>query len=146
MKQISTLLLLALVSGSVWATGNKTEIQIFVDYRGANNYDYKLVSRADQIVSASYLYPELAVTDNAACFKGNPKEAIVLFDKMVRSMNNKDMRDILAWGEVFQDEKQTLKPALRIYAEDEYGVEFVWFERIRECDRWSTPEERRRRP
>ena len=121
------------------------EIQIFMDYRGYNDYSVKYVSTFDQVISAGLLYPS-EFARNGACFAGSPEAAVELFEAMVDEMNYTSHRDVRVHGTVFFDGGDTGKPALQIYATDEMGQGFVWFDRIRKCDRWSTPEERANRP
>lgn len=118
------------------------EIQIFLNYRGSNDYDSKLVSNWEQPVTAEYLY----ITHdeeplNGACFKGNPDEALNLFSHMVEIFNNDTGRSIETWGDVYYDESIQAH-ALTIYERNEEGITTTWFQRMRECIRWSTPEER----
>ena len=118
------------------------EIQIFLNYRGSNDYDSKLVSNWEQPVTAEYLY--IAHDEeplNGACFKGNPDEALTLFSHMVEIFNNDTGRSIEAWGDVYYDESIQAH-ALTIYERSEDGITTTWFQRMRECVRWSTPQER----
>jgi hypothetical protein len=118
------------------------EIQIFLNYRGSNDYDSKLVSNWDQPVTAEYLYVNHDEQPlNGACFKGNPDEALNLFSHMVEIFNNDTGRSIESWGDVYYDEA-TRAHALTIYERGEDGITTTWFQRMRECVRWSTPEER----
>jgi len=117
------------------------EIQIFVDYRGYNDYSYKYVSTFDNVLSADIIYPT-ETSSNGACFAGNPEAATELFYQMVERMNAETGKNVQINAEVFFDGYDTAKPALRVSGSDEYGRPFVWFDRIRKCDRWSTPEER----
>lgn len=121
------------------------EIQIFMDYRGYNDYSVKYVSTFDQVISAGLLYPS-EFARNGACYIGNPEAALDLFAAMVDEMNYISHRDVRVNGTVFFDGGDTNRAALQIYATDEVGQGFVWFDRIRKCDRWSTPEERANRP
>ena len=121
------------------------EIQIFMDYRGYNKYAIKYVSNFDQVMSAGLVYPG-QYASNAACYAGDPDAAIEVFQIMVDRMNAESGRAIRVNPTVFFDGGDTNKAALQVYAVDEYGQGFVWFDRIRKCDRWSTPEERANRP
>ncbi len=120
----------------------ETEIQVFLGYRGFDDYDSKLVSTFDNVVSAGWVHIEIDEEPvNGACYKGDPNEALRLFKKMVRKFNREEDRNIKVWGEHYYDE--SIKAgALRIYEKDETGYTTTWFPRMRECIRWSTPEER----
>lgn len=118
--------------------GPKTEIQIFLGYRGLNDYDAKLVSDREYVVNAGVLYfsPNEDPT-NAACYKGDPWAALELFQDMVYEMEH----PVSIRGTVVQDGLFG-RPYLRILEFDPVYGERVWFERLRECVRWSTPLER----
>lgn len=123
----------------------ETEIQVFVDYRGYDDYAVKYVSTLSQVVSAGILYPS-TYNRNAACFMGNANEALRVFEAMVDEMNFLEGRQVQLYGRVYFDAADTQKDVLAIDAIDESGQEFSWFKRIRECDRWATPEEKSNRP
>jgi hypothetical protein len=124
------------------ATTSNAEIQIFLNYRGSNDYDSKIVSNWDQPATAEYLYVAHDEQPlNGACYKGNPDEALSLFSHMVELFNNDTGRSIEAWGDVYYDEA-TRAYALTIYERSEDGITTTWFQRMRECVRWSTPAER----
>lgn len=122
----------------------KAEIQIFMDYVSYDQYSIKYVSTRNNLFSAGLLYPS-EIAQNAACYKGSPESALGLFRDMVDEMNFVDHRDVRISGNVYMDRNRTGKPALRISARDEEGKDFVWFDRIRECARWSTLSERSNR-
>lgn len=121
------------------------EIQIMIDYRGYNNYAVKYVSNFDQVVSAAYLLPT-TLTPNGACYKGNPNDAAALFNEMVARLNYEGNRHVTADVSVYFDAGDTNKPVLHVNAYDEITGPFEWFPRIRQCDRWSTAEERANTP
>ena len=122
----------------------ETEIQVYLGYYGADDYAAKYISTLSQVVSAGYLYPD-ATLRNAACFKGNPQEALRVFEEMVYEMNFLERRRVGFRGWVYFDAADTQRDVIAVNG-IENGREFVWFPRIRECHRWSTPEERSRRP
>ena len=118
------------------------EIQIFVNYRSANDYDQKVVSTIESPVSAALVYAPYDVpATNGACYKGEPKEALDLFMQMVSIYNDDTGRSITAWGEPYFDQDLNAV-ALTIYEKDESGYVNTWFPRMRECVRWATPAER----
>lgn len=114
------------------------EIQIFFNYYGYNRYSKKIVSLPDRLFSAGYLYPNGSRT--AACFKGEPYAAAALFQEMVAQFNAETGRSLNANTSVYFDPR-TSKPALHIEAYEPFGPPWVWFPRMRECDRRATPEE-----
>jgi hypothetical protein len=117
------------------------EIQIFLNYRGPNDYDLKLVSYPERPVSATLLDPSKTPADNGACYMGDPDAALQLWNVMVRMMNIQTRDAVRSFGSVYFD-PYIGKPALRLLGVDPYGRVFEWFPRMRECDRWSLPEER----
>lgn len=121
------------------------EIQVFIDYRGFDNYAYKYVSTPERLISAGYLYPSNLPYDNGACFKGDAFAARDLFEQMVWLMNDKNKSYTEPLVTVEYD-KTTYKPYLKIEAIDVYGRLIEWFPRLSECIRWSTPDERRLEP
>lgn len=144
MKSLIVLTISAM--GLAWGSiaSAKAEFQIFLNYRGANRYDAKLVSDWDYVVTAAVLYfrPEETPT-NAACFKGDPREAVQLFQAMVNVMNRRRKgHAVKHWAEVFQDPASG-KMAISVVELMPNGSEKPWFPRIRECTRWSTALERK---
>lgn len=120
----------------------KAEIQIFLNYRGVNRYDAKLVSDWDYVVTAAVLYFQANERPtNAACFKGDPQEAVELFEAMVQEMNRGRKKRIGHWAETFLD-PDSGKLAIRVVEVLRDGRERPWFPRLRECTRWSTRSER----
>lgn len=114
------------------------EIQIFLGYRGVNDYDAKLVSDHDYVVTAAVLYfSQGEKPTNAACYKGDPWAALELFQEMVNQMEY----PVTIRGTVVRDGLFG-RPYLQIMEFDSILGERVWFSRLRECVRWSTPLER----
>lgn len=114
------------------------EIQIFLGYRGYNNYDSKVVSTQNNPLSIDYIY---SGDRAAACYKGDPSEALRLFGAMIDRYNYENRRAIRFTGANFYYYSDG-KGALQVESKDERGESFVSFPRIIECDRWSTPAER----
>jgi hypothetical protein len=114
------------------------EIQIFYGYHGYDDYDYKVVSTSYDPLSIQ------AILDGhrtAACYKGDPEEALDLFEHMVDLYNYDNRRDIeMVDGDYYF--YRDGKGALRIETLDERGRSFLSFPRMIECDRWSTPGQR----
>ena len=111
----------------------KAEIQIFMNYRGTNAYDYKIVSTPDMPLSAWYVLPG---SHNAACFMGPPNEALALFQTMVGIYNTEYERHIRADGYPAYD-VDTNQTYLVINEIDEAGHPWGWFPRMDECVSWS---------
>jgi len=134
-KNVIAALLLIVAAGSSVAMAN-TEIQIFLNYRGFNDYDSKLVSLWERPISAQYLDVVDANGNavNGACFSGNPYEAIALMQNMSAPAQ--------VWGDVYFD-PSTGTQALRLFRRaDVFSDAQIWFPRVQRCIRWSTPEER----
>ncbi len=130
------------VTGFATPADAKAEIQIFVNYRGSNDYDTKVVSTWQNPASAELVYVEADEDPmNAACYKGDPDEALELFSSMVDIFNENSGRELTVWGEHYFDDDLGTR-ALVIWERDETGVTTTWFQRMRECVRWSTPAER----
>jgi hypothetical protein len=116
----------------------RAEIQIFMNYRGPNLYDYKVVSSTENQVSAWYILPD---SPNGACFKGNALEALDLFKAMVAIFDAEYQRHIQVETEVVYDPIHR-RTGLAIQQVDEDGQLSDWFPYMRECERWSTDKER----
>lgn len=130
----------------------QAEIQIFINYQGSGVYDTKYVSTFDRPLSASYLYvPWDGTPTNGACFRGDPNSALNLFSTMVDIFNRESysragtVPAVSVWGRAYYD-RATDAPALEINARDANGRAWTWFPRMRECVRWSTPDERANSP
>lgn len=123
-----------------------TEIQVLVNYRqspsGKAVYDYKLVSTWESPLSASNVYfHHYETPTNAACFWGEPDDALRLFYSMVEMFNRENKRFIQIDGRSYFD-RELKKMALKIDVTDEYGQRYEWFPRMRQCNRQSTEDER----
>ena len=124
----------------------QTEIQIFVNYvkrPGKDTYDYKVVSTWQAPKSGEYLYFEhWENPSNAACFWGEPDDAFKLMKEMMTIFNYEKQRNIELFHDVYFDASIN-RLALKVWTVDEAGRVNTWFDRMRECNRRSTPAERR---
>lgn len=113
----------------------EAQIQIFFNYRGPSQYDYKIYSTPEEPDSAYYLM-QYAIdgTPNAACFTGPGREALTLLKTMVAIYNAEYNRQLSMRGYVFYDDDgDNAALHLDLIAED--GSSYEWFARLRACAR-----------
>lgn len=115
------------------------EIQIFMNYRGVDAYDYKYVSNwNNELYSQILEAPPYGPGGNAACYNAtnDPNEAISLLQEMAKYPGG----PMAVTGSAFWDFSKN-DYSLQVYQQWPGQRPTVWFARLQRCVRWATPDE-----